>query len=861
MVSTAETLPEIKHDNQAPLETPELPIAHYREQIAQSISDSLVTIVVSPTGTGKTTQVPQYAMETGEFDQVIVTQPRIIATRELCERVTEETEDQFTVGYYTSREGSSERNQDDNDILFMTDGKVANQMLGGKYKTAKKTLVVVDEVHEWNIHTEMLLAQIKTTTDPTSPDYNPNVKYVVMSATMDGKGVSEFLPDIPISVIDVDKKTNHKTEYIYKDCDSAQAIVEELDINPTAKILAFHSGVSEINRTKDKLRKAGVTKPIIILHGKLSKKQQKLATRNYSEGAIILTTNIAETSLTIDGVTCVVDSGTQRIDKIDYTYDNNGTEALDLVHVPASCYIQRCGRTSRTCDGKCVSVSPDGINPPMTLNARRKMQEYQTPAIQRSRLDSLVLSFAVNYRNIDNIDFYHRPNPTAIDASKRRLVNMGALDAFGKPTTRGKIMSRLPLDPEYACMLALGREYKIGDRALSSLITLAAIMQNGGLFDHAPNHQKWKNLLSTDEDHDPAEQESDFFAQVEVYANLQKMTPEERSEYQVNEHVLEVVERDRKVFATRLDIKKLHDPTKIDPADRIRLLEIINVGRINQIWQKNADQWVNILTGYHAEQTPQSIVAIGSGHIATGSLFRLGLNPDNDESRISIQGMNLVKDPSKLVKYLAHLIGVVIVPNSLEYNLKDKRWYVKGQRMLGSLALAGMEKLNAETINNPPTNDELSQAYQKAVFESLQKNKNYTRGPITEVEEARELLDQLEQIRLAIDEDDELQLPEELIPNPAVMVQYGFDPIFGDKLWAFRTGQGKWTPDLAKAIESMRRKISYIQRRPQIIAAKIAKNTQRETENEERKAESGDETPTKPHTTNVRKPMRSPRTK
>ena len=102
-------------------EKPTLPIHAHKERIVQLL-DNQVTVIVSPTGTGKTTQVPQYAFETGEFDKIIVTQPRIIAARELCNRVSQETEGRCTVGYYTSKEGT-QRNQDDNDVIFLTDGK------------------------------------------------------------------------------------------------------------------------------------------------------------------------------------------------------------------------------------------------------------------------------------------------------------------------------------------------------------------------------------------------------------------------------------------------------------------------------------------------------------------------------------------------------------------------------------------------------------------------------------------------------------------------------------------------------------------------------------------------------------------
>ncbi len=829
---------------------PELPIHKHAPEIEESLRTNTVTVIQSPTGSGKTTQVPQIAFRSGEFDQVIVTQPRIIAARELCARVAEETEGLCDVGYYTSREGS-EKNQDDNDIVFLTDGKAAKQMASGRYESDKKILLVIDEVHEWNPHTELLLALAKQQTDPTSIHYNPNLKVVIMSATFNGGNMQDYFSHAKTGFIEVEGK-NHHVQEIYKNCSATEAIVDEVEENPYSKILTFLPGVPDIKATKKELEDLGVTKQIVILHGKLSKEKQQLVTKDYPEGVIILATNIAETSLTISGVNCVIDTGMQRIDNINYYIDPNGVDELLLRPAPVSSVAQRGGRTGRDCPGKHIYVSPDGgITPPMTINERRKYQEFQTPAILRSRLDDLVLSLAVSNSDIDEIPFYHKPNPKAVVAAKRRLFNFGAIDALGKPTPRGKIMSRLPLDTEFACMLAVAKENKIGDRALSSLITMVTIMQLGGIFDHSPKRQAWKKLLQRDDEHDPSEKDSDYFAQLEGYVKLTTSIPRSQwSEYHINENAMSVVERDREVIADRLNMRKRYEVSRVDPLDRARLLEIINVGGINQIWQKKGLEWQNIFTGQSVEQTPSSVVTATAGKLATGSFFMLeGIGKEGVDYAISsIQEMTRINNIAKLAKNLGHLVMVELLPGTLTYNVKNHKWEIQGVRMLGTVALEGVETLDAETINNPPGNKELSRVYKKAMFEKLKEREKHKK-PISTIDEANQVLEGLRAIAESnIEECKPGEVPKKMALGKSV--KYGHDPITDEPLYAFPTANGGWTQSLDSAIRSFEAKIKYIAKKPLVIEAREAKK-----EAKENAPPRVPKPPSAPKTTRTRKPL------
>jgi HrpA-like RNA helicase len=172
-----------------------LPIDSHKEEIQQAIRNNSMLVLMSPTGSGKTTRVPAFAQEMGEFDQIICTQPRRVATYTLAERIAFEAKNSdrnYTVGYFTGDE-SSEGSQRDYDVALATDGKVALQILNGSknFDKSKKRLLIIDEVHEWNVHIEVLIALAAEMTDPSSSNYDPNLKVVIMSATMDAQRILE----------------------------------------------------------------------------------------------------------------------------------------------------------------------------------------------------------------------------------------------------------------------------------------------------------------------------------------------------------------------------------------------------------------------------------------------------------------------------------------------------------------------------------------------------------------------------------------------------------------------------------------------------------------------------------------------
>lgn len=776
-----------------------LPIFKHKDEIIRSLINADVTIIDSPTGTGKTTQVPQFAHELGVFDEIIVTQPRIVAARELSERVDTETSDATSIGYFTSREGTK-TSQESCDIKFLTDGKAASQLLFERDATRdKRRLLIIDEVHEWNPHTELLIALATSKTNPRSPEYDPKLKVVIMSATMDTQGLANHFAKADTNTIHVEGK-RHPVEEISTRASIENVVLQSVDRNPKSTVLVFLPGISDIRSIRRNLRENGITKPVISLHAKQSEAQQKKALREYPNGAIILTTNVAESSLTLPKVDVVVDCGEAWLDNVEYGVLPTGAEELNLIHAPNSSLQQRRGRAGRTGPGKAILASIDGSTPVPPPNERLP---FQIPAIQRGRLDELVLKLKCSNYDIKDLPFYHAPQREAITASELRLYNLGAIDELGAPTPIGRQMSRLPLDVEFASMLARAKSENLDADSMQSLIDIATIMQLGGIFDRSPKRQNWKELLTKDDEADPKESESDFFAQLEAYCRLIETVPEEEwSQYHINAHAIKIVETSRQILASRLRTK-LGPSTPVGKENRHKILKYINLAQINQLWQKQHGSLVEIFTGTEVPANDSTTVALRLGEFATGKLFTLGIDPNDPTKRIATVGdINRIPNIRELSKKMGRLVVETVDFESLRFNPGNGKFTIKVHRKIGNLSLGSTTRDRAEFMENGPTEQMLSNVFRKTMFHELQKDKTKKRPPLS-----------LDDTNYALN----TKSPEEFV--------FGEDPFTGDKLIAYRCGNGRWTTDKNIALRSLEARQKQLLSHSDKVRAKNNKNT------------------------------------
>lgn len=573
-----------------------LPVREYYQAIIDAVDTHQVTIVTAETGAGKSTQIPQYLAEHG-YKRVIVTQPRILAARNLNNRVREEwalrnTEDASEViGYRTAHERDDSGNTQ---ILYCTDGLQLVREITGSGITEKQVLVL-DEVHEWNENMEVLVAWAKKRCEE-----EPRFKIVIMSATIETESLATFFGtdaviDIPGRHFEVTKR---------RGSDILGELFEQLD-NRGKNILTFLPGKAEIQDVTDAIEKkakaAGV--PIIPLHSQLEAEEQQKAFANYPYGKIILATNIAQTSVTIDDIDMVLDSGLERQAEV-----RNGVEGLFIAQISQADSAQRAGRAGRTKPGEYVLAQYDKM-PCLPLDKR---PEYAIPEIMRKHIDRLVLRLANVDIDIETLDFYHDPSKSAIRRAKKALVALGALTITGQVTDIGRAMERFPVESNYARMLVEADQYPKAVQA--KLAAIIAIQEVGGIVKGGPSFTGWRSYTR--------QSKSDLLAQYDVYLALPTIAELDYEELGIIaknvDKAAEVIERlhhDLGLPETNL--------VAIEPDEELLLLQCITAGEIDQIWTVIDERGTveHIFTGQQRELSSSTVVR--NPTLVTGTPFDL----------------------------------------------------------------------------------------------------------------------------------------------------------------------------------------------------------------------------------------------
>ena len=452
----------------------DLPIEKYKGQILSALEKHQVVVICAETGAGKSTQVPQYLLHAGY--RTVVTQPRRLAARALAERIAAEVGSELggVVGYRT---GYERVDSCDTRLLLCTDGLELVRELAGQLMP---DILVIDEVHEGSLQLEMLIAWTKKRMDEGCP-----MKIVLMSATMDAQRLAAFYgPDTPI--ITVPGRTFPVTVRFAQPANMISTIVELAEKGKN--ILVFQPGKKEIEETIALLQKAGCRAVLLPLHGDLEPEEQRRCFDSYDMPKVIVSTNVAQTSVTVSGIDIVCDSAEERRFE-----SRNGVDGLYLHPISQADCLQRKGRAGRVKKGVYVFCSTIPF----------KMREaFPTPDIQRCRLGGMVLRLAAAGVDARDLRFFHQPAQEAIDAAEKSLYALGALDAEGKLTADGRIMARLPLEPQHARMVAEARKLKVSD----DVITIAALMSVGGIRNRTND---WRKLTT--------EKNSDFLAEFDLW--------------------------------------------------------------------------------------------------------------------------------------------------------------------------------------------------------------------------------------------------------------------------------------------------------------------------------------------------------
>ena len=433
------------------LNFPDLPVTGKKDDIAELIKNHQVVMVCGETGSGKTTQLPKICLSIGRGTAGFIghTQPRRIAARTVADRIAEELGEPLgkAVGYKIR---FNDKTHAESLIKLMTDGILLAESQNDPYLNQYDT-IIIDEAHERSLNIDFLLGYMKWLL-PKRPD----LKLIITSATIDTQRFSTHFDNAPI--IEVSGRTypvdmryrpiEQKDEDDETSDDLQNAIldaVDELYRDLRGDILIFLSGEREIRETTDSLKKHRPTLyDILPLYSKLSvSEQERVFNPKGGKIRIVLATNVAETSLTVPGIRCVIDTGHARISRYSH---RSKIQRLPIERISQSSANQRAGRCGRVAEGICIRLySHDNY---------LARPEFTEPEIMRTNLSAVILQMiSLNLGDIEDFPFLEPPEDKMIRDGKTVLHEVNALDKAGKLTEIGKQLAKLPTDPKLARML------------------------------------------------------------------------------------------------------------------------------------------------------------------------------------------------------------------------------------------------------------------------------------------------------------------------------------------------------------------------------------------------------------------------
>ena len=463
-----------------------LPVYAFRDQLIQAIHDHQVLIIVGETGSGKTTQIPQFLYEAG-FSKggkmIGCTQPRRVAAMSVAARVAEEMGKKLgsEVGYTIRFEDATTPGK--TMIKYMTDGMLLRQLLS-EPGLDSYSVMMIDEAHERNLATDILLGLLKDISR-----WRTDIKILISSATLDAQKFAEFFDDAPVFNIpgrrypvDVFYTESPESNYIT----AVLATVFQIHISqPSGDILVFLTGQEEIEACAENLtetcRKLGkkISEMIIApIYANLPSDQQAKIFEPTPPNArkVILSTNIAESSITVDKVAFVIDTG---FVKENHFNPRTGIESLLVSPISKASANQRAGRAGRTGKGSCFRLYTKWAY-------MSELQDSTTPEIQRTNLSNTVLTLkSLGINQLLEFPFLDAPHPDTLMRALELLYALGALRDDGELTKLGRQMAEIPLDPKASkSIIAAG---KLG--CVEEVLSILAMLQEGPSLFYRPKQQ------------------------------------------------------------------------------------------------------------------------------------------------------------------------------------------------------------------------------------------------------------------------------------------------------------------------------------------------------------------------------------
>ena len=397
------------------------------DRIVALVREHRAAVITAPPGAGKTTRIPPALVEDGP---VLLLQPRRVAARAIARYIAQQQ--QWTLGREVGWQVRFDRHfSAATRLLVATEGILTARLQDDPLLTSFRT-VIIDEFHERSIHADLALALTREAWRA-----RPDLRLVIMSATIDAQRVAAYLDDAP--VVDVPGRM-FPLEVTYRPGVPLEDVVVDVASAAGGSVLCFLPGAPEIRRTRERIapRLPGI--PVLPLHGGLDADEQDAAITPTGGPRVILATNIAETTLTVPDVSCVVDAGTHKVARYD---PERAIDSLVLERITMDSADQRAGRAGRVGPGRAIRL----------WDPRDRLRLHRDPEITRVDLASTVLAVLAWGGDPRTLGWFDPPPPAAIDAALGVLRALHAIDDGNRLTGRGRAIQRLALHPRLATLL------------------------------------------------------------------------------------------------------------------------------------------------------------------------------------------------------------------------------------------------------------------------------------------------------------------------------------------------------------------------------------------------------------------------
>jgi ATP-dependent helicase HrpB len=531
----------------------------------ETLARERVLVLEAPPGAGKTTRVPRALLDAGldrdreQGGEIIVLEPRRLAARMAARRVAEELGEPVgeTVGYQVRFEDvTSKKTQ----IRFVTEGVLTRRLLSDP-TLARASCVLLDEFHERHVHADIALALLRR----LQRTVRPELRIVAMSATLATEPVAAYLGARAIRT--EGRSHEVRIEYangnVQDDRPLASQVASAVRALASAGIdghmLVFLPGAGEIRKAKETCERLAAQFDLLILplHGDLSAAEQDRVLRPTPQRKVILATNVAESSVTIDGVVAVIDSGLARV----ATHSPwSGVSSLRVAKISRASATQRAGRAGRTRPGVCVRL--------YTKADFESRAEHDVAEIRRVDLAQTLLELAA--AGIRDVDWFEAPTEGALSAARELLVALEAVDDAGRVTDVGRRMLRFPLHPRHARVLVEAERRGVVEDG----VVLAALLSEGDI--RSTTRTRFDGAARGHRGHDGAIERSDLLALVDLFreAEYAEFRREALARLELDVGATLAVERARKQLARLVD-RRNAPPSLADKSEDALLVSVL----------------------------------------------------------------------------------------------------------------------------------------------------------------------------------------------------------------------------------------------------------------------------------------------